>query len=223
MNCALDHLVIAARTLDEGVDWCTRTLGIVPGAGGRHALMGTHNRVFAIGSAAFPRVYFEIIAIDPDAPDPGRARWLGLDDARLQRELAANGPRLVQWVARCTDLDASLAAVAQAGAVGGRVLAATRATPQGELHWRIAVPDDGARAFSGALPLLIEWGAMHPSDHLPDSGVQLTGLALGAAGGAAAPLRALGLQAWIATDAAAPPIAATLATPRGIVELMAQP
>ena len=43
---------------------------ITPGSGGRHALMGTHNRVFAIGSEAFPRAYFEIIAIDPDAPDP---------------------------------------------------------------------------------------------------------------------------------------------------------
>ena len=221
MRIELDHLVLAARTLEEGVAWCERTLGITPGSGGRHALMSTHNRVFSVASAAFPRAYFEIIAIDPDAPAPGRARWFGLDDAALQAGLARNGPRLVQWVARCADLDAALAALREAGVDGGRILAASRATPQGELRWRIAVPDDGARALRGALPLLIEWGAMHPTDHLPESGVQATALALGAGEAAAGPLQALGLQSWLAAGSAAPPIAATLATPRGSVTLAA--
>ena len=52
-GCAVDHLVVAARTLDEGVAWCEATLGITPTAGGQHPLMGTHNRVFAIGSEAY--------------------------------------------------------------------------------------------------------------------------------------------------------------------------
>lgn len=219
MKLEVDHLVLAARTLEEGVDWCERSLGITPGPGGRHALMGTHNRVFGIAGAAFPSTYFEIIAIDPDAPDPGRARWFGLDDLRLRAALARDGPRLVQWVARCSDLEAALGALAREGIDGGRVLAASRATPQGDLRWRIAVPDDGKRALGGALPLLIEWGGMHPTDHLPDSGVRLTAFALAAPGGAA-PLRALGLDAWIAASGA-PPIAATLATPSGSITLTA--
>ena len=41
----LDHLVVAAATLDDGIAWCERTLGHVPQAGGRHAFMGTHNRI----------------------------------------------------------------------------------------------------------------------------------------------------------------------------------
>jgi len=53
---ALDHLVVTARTLDEGAAWCEATLGIVPGPGGRHALMGTHSRLFSIASRAFPSV-----------------------------------------------------------------------------------------------------------------------------------------------------------------------
>ena len=217
MTCALDHLVLAARTLDEGVAWCEHTLGIVPGAGGRHALMGTHNRVFAIASDAFPRAYFEIIAIDPDAPAPGRARWFGLDDAALQRELA-RGPRLVHWVARCSDIEAALAALARCGVDGGRVLAASRATPAGELRWRIAVPDDGRRHLHGALPLLIEWGATHPTDALAPSGVTLQSLALDA-GADPAPLQALGLDRHLAGAGA--PITATLDTPRGRVTLTA--
>jgi hypothetical protein len=213
--CEPDHLVLAARTLDEGVAWCERTLGITPESGGRHALMGTHNRVFSIASEAFPRAYFEIIAIDPDAPDPGRARWFDLDEADLQADLARE-PRLVHWVARCNDLDAALVALARAGVDGGRVLQASRTSPAGELRWRIAVPDDGVRQFRGALPLLIEWGEMHPTDSLPASGVTLSALALDA-GPDRAPLRALGLERHLAGAGA--PITATLATPHGNVTL----
>ena len=46
MTAQVDHLVIAASTLNEGVAWCEKTLGITPGAGGEHPLFGTHNRLF---------------------------------------------------------------------------------------------------------------------------------------------------------------------------------
>jgi Glyoxalase-like domain len=220
MKLELDHLVLAARTLDEGVAWCERTLGITPAPVGRHALMSTHNRVFSIASVAFPRAYFEIIASDPDAPDPGRARWFGLDDAALQTGLALQGPQLVQWVARCVDLDAALAALAKSGIDGGSVLAASRPTPQGELRWRIAVPDDGARALGGALPLLIEWGEMHPTDALPESGVSLSAFAIGCSTDPA-PFAALGLSDWLAPGSNPPTLAATLGTPKGNVTLTA--
>ncbi len=143
-DAALDHLVIAARTLEEGVAWCEATLGVSPAAGGRHALMGTHNRVFAVATETFPRAYFELIAIDPDATPPGRTRWFDLDDAVLQATLE-RGPQLVAWVARVGDLDAALQALAALGIDAGRKLQASRMTPQGELRWRIAVRDDGAR------------------------------------------------------------------------------
>ena len=245
LNCELDHLVLAARTLDEGVAWCEETLGITPGPGGRHALMGTHNRVFAIGSEVFPRAYFEIIAIDPDAlpgraqgatfplgvrraapcgprqASPGRRRWFDLDDAGLQAVLA-RGPRLVHWVARTAELDAAVAALTAQGIDVGRVLQASRPTPQGELRWRIAVRDDGQRLFGGALPMLIEWGAVHPADALPESGVTLASLTLCARDPAVLrrALQALGLATTPEGGAA---ICATLNTPRGTVTLCSPP
>ncbi len=100
MSVLVDHLVVAAPTLDAGVAWCEATLGIIPGPGGRHPLMGTHNRVFSIAGTAYPDAYFEIVAIDPDAPPPGRARWFGMDTLDL-----SSGPRLVNLVARSTMLD----------------------------------------------------------------------------------------------------------------------
>ena len=93
MRLALDHLVLAARSLAEGLEWCEASFGLRPEAGGQHVFMGTHNRVFSIASAAFPRAYVEIIAINPGLPAPGRARWFDLDDPALQRTLAHAGAR----------------------------------------------------------------------------------------------------------------------------------
>ena len=71
----VDHLVVFAADLAGGVDWCQRTLGITPTAGGEHPLMGTHNRIFNISSSGHPRAYLEIIAINSGAtnalPDAG--------------------------------------------------------------------------------------------------------------------------------------------------------
>jgi len=69
-HTAVDHLVVAAATLAQGVAWCEATLGFTPTAGGQHPLMSTHNRVFNIATTEYPLAYFEIIAIDPDAPPP---------------------------------------------------------------------------------------------------------------------------------------------------------
>ena len=168
---AVDHLVVAARTLDDGVAWCETTLGVTPGPGGKHPLMGTHNRVFAIASPAFPKSYFEIIAIDPQAPPPPRKRWFDLDDAALQRTLQ-DGPQLVHWALRCDDIEARCARLRAAGIERGEVLAASR----GPLSWRISVRPDGARLAGGALPTLIQWDSAHPGDAMPASGVELRGL-----------------------------------------------
>lgn len=176
MQLELDHLVIAAVTLAEGVAWCESVLGITPAGGGRHVLMSTHNRLLSLDGEAYPRAYLEIIAIDPDAPPPGRARWFDLDHAGLQARLREHGPQLVHWVARTGDLDAALAERAAQGHDGGRALAASRETSNGLLRWRIAVRDDGARDLPR--PTLIEWDSVHPTDALPASGVRLDSLVL---------------------------------------------
>jgi catechol 2,3-dioxygenase-like lactoylglutathione lyase family enzyme len=216
MRLALDHLVLAARTLAEGVDWCEATLGIRPDAGGQHVFMGTHNRVFGIASAGFPRAYFEVIATDPALPAPGRARWFDLDEAALQRSLA-QGPQLVHWVARCDAIDLATAAMRAGGVDCGEPHRAERATPGGVLRWQISLRADGHRPLAGAAPALIEWGDTHPVDSLAGSGVTLESMAVAgwpdALGGM--------LPANIGRDAmpSAPPLSVALSSPRGRVTL----
>jgi len=213
----LDHLVVAARSLDDGIAWCEATLGFVPQAGGKHPLMGTHNRIFAIGSARYPRAYFEIIAIDPQAPSPGRARWYDLDDPALQ-DTISRGPALVHWVAACTALGAELDALRQEGVERGEAIAVERATPTGLLRWHIAVRPDGRRLAAGALPTLIEWGDTHPSDTLAACGVALDGLTL--RGLPAAVRTRLPGGVAVAEDVGAP-LTAHLTTPHGPLTLHA--
>ena len=212
LGLALDHLVVGAASLAEGVAWCESVLGVTPGPGGQHFLMGTHNRLLRLEVPAAAPAYLEIIAIDPQAAAPGRARWFGLDAANF-----STGPRLLHWVARCAALEPALAALHALGFDVGRPQAAERQTPQGRLAWRLNVRDDGALLAGGALPTLIEWGAMHPSTAMPPTGLTLGKLTLrGVPASTAAVIAAPGV---LPVDSAGPALTAVLATPRGRVIL----
>jgi hypothetical protein len=219
-HAQVDHLVVLAATLDEGARWCEAVLGITPGPGGQHALMGTHNRLFSMAGPDYPLAYFEIIAIDPQAPPPARRRWFDMDDAALQARVRRNGPQLVHWVARVDDASAAATALRAQGIDRGEVLTASRPTPQGLLQWQITVRPDGQRLFDGLLPTLIQWGAVHPATAMPASGVTLESLTLQhpQADALATALRVIGLAAPTVA-AGAVRLSARLLTPRGPVEI----
>ncbi len=208
---------MAAATLEQGVAWCEASLGVTPGPGGRHALMGTHNRLLKVASSVFADAYLEIIAIDPAAPPPARRRWFGLDEPALQASLREAGPRLVHFVARSDDLDAHRAGLIDAGQQPGETVAASRPTPSGLLQWRILLRADGGMGCAGALPTLLQWQGLHPAQAMPDSGVSLQALALNGVPQACRAL--LGLPGVGVSAEAGVPITATLTTPRGEVVL----
>ncbi len=230
MQTQIDHLVVVARTLELGVQWCEATIGITPGPGGEHASYGTHNRLFKIATPAHPLAYLEIIAINPAAVRAKNAparRWFDMDDAGLQAAIAA-GPRLVHFVAGTTDIRAARAALGALGIERGPVVQASRHSRRGLLEWQITVRDDGQRLCNGALLTLIQWGKpdaaeplrLHPRNSLPRSGVALQGITVThpAAATLQAAYAAIGL-AGVAVESGAPDVVATLRTPKGVVEL----
>ena len=183
MKTQIDHLVVVAATLSQGVQWCEDTLGITPGPGGEHDKQGTHNRLFKIATPAHPMAYFEIIAIHPHA-DPAlrskNARWFDMDDPALQKSVAVQ-PRLLHFVAGTTDIAAARQAWFDQGIDRGTTIHANRRTPKGLLHWQFSLRPDGQRLFQGTLPSLIQWGKpgdadpqrLHPRNTLPRSKVSL--------------------------------------------------
>ena len=160
MMLALDHIAISAETLDAGAAWVQMALGVPLAGGGKHPLMGTHNRLLSLGD-----LYLEVIAIDPKAPKPGHPRWFGLDHFQ-------GPPRLTNWICRTENLDAALAA-APPGTGTATDLA------RGDYRWRFAVPASGKLPFDDRFPALIQWqGDLHPTKSLRDHGIRLTGLAI---------------------------------------------
>lgn len=179
--------------------------------------MGTHNALLALGSARFPRGYLEVLAIDAEAAAPTRRRWFDLDTPQVQAAIAAR-PRLVHWVARCDAVERGVAVLREAGYDVGTPTAAERMTPRGLLRWRVTLRDDGGRPAEGAVPLLIEWGDVHPCDTLASSGVSLERVELEGTTTSFAAM--LGAEAGAATETVAPRFIATLATRRGRLRLI---
>ena len=179
MAAQVDHLVVLANDLAQGVHWCQQTLGVAPGPGGEHALMGTHNRLLLVGTEQFPACYLEIIAINSAAPcprwqqSPPARRWFDMDDSRVQRRLQQHGPFLAHWVARTEHLTQVAARWGALGLDAGEPLALSRRTPQAELHWQILLRPDGQRLLQGCLPALIQWHGVHPSSAMAQSPVRL--------------------------------------------------
>jgi hypothetical protein len=166
MTLLFDHLVVAARTLDEGAAWVESRLGVKMSQGGKHALMGTHNRLLSLGADTF----LELIAIDPQAPAPSRPRWFGLDTSAMAARLA-RGPALIHWVVRTVDIEAAMKEYPEAV----EILDLER----GDYRWRIGVPSDGRLPCHGECPTLIQWQGAHPAQRLPDAGCTLLDLGRG--------------------------------------------
>ncbi|MEM9430157.1 MAG: VOC family protein [Pseudomonadota bacterium] len=186
---ALDHLVFTSADLPAATKWMSQALGLPPTGAGRHAAMGTYNRLWRLGHA-----YLELIAIDPEAPPPPHARWYGLDGA-----LPETPPALATWVARTRDLDAALAAAP-------RDPGTVHTLSRDDLRWRLTVPADGWPLWSGAYPSLIEWeeGSLPPSESLPDQGLQLSAFRVDGPAALFAELVALGATEAISLGREAP-------------------
>ncbi|OQW51694.1 VOC family protein [Candidatus Raskinella chloraquaticus] len=162
----LDHLVIIAPSLAAGVAHVEDMLGVTPGAGGEHPLMGTHNRLIQLGND----VFLEVLAINPAAPTPSHARWFGLDDQQRLRRDWDEGRRLRAYVARTPRLSEHLAREAP-------VLGAVTRASRGDLVWHFGVTADGALPLDGAAPYLMDWGLIGPqAARMAEAGLKLNQL-----------------------------------------------
>lgn len=214
----LDHLVVAASTLDAGTAWVEQRLGATPVPGGQHVAMGTHNALLRLGA----RCYLEVIAVDPAGQAPDRPRWFSLDEAEMRARLA-DGPALVTWVVRTPSLAAACARVPDLG----EILPMSR----NAFRWKISVPDSGSLAWGGILPTAIQWEAgedgvvRHPCDVLPESGCELVSLQLShpvavlGTAGLVALFRELRIAGPVDLKPGPKALAATLRSPRGEVKL----
>jgi hypothetical protein len=214
MKPQIDHLVVAARNLDEGSEYILDVLGESLQEGGEHVSQGTHNRLLRLGDAC----YLELIAINPDAPAPSHPRWFELDSDAMQEKLRRK-PQLLTWAVR-TDRIEELASrsIAPLGTV----------TPmsRNNLRWRLTVTEDGRLPKSGIIPFLIQWDeTVHPASRMTDTGCSLVSLrgSHPQTDEILAALQALGVEQLLSLERIpfheTPRLMALIQTPRGVKTL----
>lgn len=156
-SAAVDHLVYATPSLDDGVARIRDLLGVEPSVGGRHPRWGTRNALVGLGSTT----YLEVIGPDPDADPPDSPRPFSIDDRP--------DPGLAAWAVRISPLEAGIRSLQSAGFDLGRVMEGSRELADGTLlRWQLT--DPGAVPPGGTLPFLIDWrGSPHPGRSLRHS------------------------------------------------------
>jgi len=159
---AIDHIVIGAASLEDGVEYVNQSLGVEIPFGGVHTTMGTHNHLMQLGDT----VFLEVIAVNPGMPAPDLARWYGLDDQFVRAQLEKE-PRLLTWVVNTPDMQTLFE---NTGESFGKPVKVSR----NELSWLFGLPDDGRLLASGLLPYVIEWHCEeHPAMHMADTKCKL--------------------------------------------------
>jgi len=157
----LDHIAMSCIDLASARVELEQRLGAPLSPRGEHPHMGTHNHLLSLG----PEIYFELIAINPDAAGPDHPRWFNIDNFEGET-------RLTNWIVATDDMDTALP---QLPAGMGTPLHLERA----DFRWQMAVPETGLLPFHGWAPAVIQWhGTAHPAPRLEDHGIRLRSLTL---------------------------------------------
>jgi glyoxalase-like protein len=153
LHAQFDHLVVAIRSLPEGIAAFERLTGVTPGIGGQHPGRGTENALVSLGGGS----YLEVIAPQKDATLSGQdAPMRGLDHLTI-----------INWAVSVSDVDAAVAALKAAGFEATPPQPGARVTPAGDrLEWTTFGLGDRSVAVA---PFFIHWsaGTKHPSTTAP--------------------------------------------------------
>jgi Glyoxalase-like domain len=153
LHAQVDHLVVAIRSLPEGIAEFERLIGIKAVVGGRHPGRGTENALVSLGGGK----YLEIIA-----PQAGAA--LSPRDESMRK---LDRLRIITWAVSVGDVGEAVTALKGVGFASTPPQPGSRVTPSGErLEWTTFGLADPTIA---AAPFFIRWSpaTKHPSTTAP--------------------------------------------------------
>lgn len=158
----VDHLVYAVQDLEAAIERFTKLTGVRPIYGGPHPGRGSHNALMSLGN----RAYLEIIAPDPDQPEPSVSRSFGLDNLST--------PQLRTWAVRTTNIAGHVARSRDRGYDPGVIYDGSRRTSEGQLlRWQLTRRPEavlgGNPPGDWLIPFVIDWGTTpHPAASAPE-------------------------------------------------------
>ena len=153
LRAQFDHLVVAIRSLPEGIAEFERATGVKATIGGKHPGRGTENALVSLGDGK----YLEIIA-----PQEG-AQLSPMDEGMRKIDTL----HIIGWAVSVSDVDAAVAALKQANVAATSPQPGARVTPAGtRLEWTTLGLADRTIAMA---PFFINWSAStkHPSTTAP--------------------------------------------------------
>lgn len=162
---AVDHLVVGAASLDQGIMELRQLTGVTAQRGGVHPGRGTQNALLGLGEGA----YLELVAPSGEPDSSGVVAYL----SGLTR-LSSGG-----WALGSPDLEATIRRLVEAGFTVRGPIPGSRRLPDGTvLRWATAHVS-GDR--SGLAPFFIQWdpGSTHPATSAP-GGCRLVSVRLAA-------------------------------------------
>ncbi len=158
----LDHIVLAANTLEEGTSYIEKKLQVKLSDVGYHNDMGTHNRVVKISKS----VYLEVISIDPNSRHLRSKRWFNLDSLKLQSQLRQS-PRVIGYVIENKDTKIL------------KYYEPFFKASRGKYKWQFAMPSTNVGIsidqshLNGIIPNLINWKSEKPINKMQDNHLNL--------------------------------------------------
>jgi Glyoxalase-like domain len=204
-HAQVDHVVVAIRSLDEGVAAFERLTGVKPVLGGKHPKRGTENALVSLGG----NTYVEVIAPQKEA------KLSPLDEP--MRELTEL--TIIGWAIGVSSAEDAHARIVKAAMTPSPITGGSRVTPAGTtLQWDtfgLLTPQ------IDVAPFFIHWrdGTPHPSTTSP-KGCTLSKVEVQdpAAADLSKIMIALGVAGVTVTDAPSA-IRVSLACPKGAVTL----
>ncbi len=137
MLLGIDHLVIAARSVEAAADLLERDLGLAVTGGGRHEAMGTYNRLVFLGDT-----YIELIGVF-DAALVRSSSSFAVGNAALA-QLEARGDGLATYALATGDVARDVERLRTAGSPIGEPVTGSRVRPDGEVvRWVCSFPELG--------------------------------------------------------------------------------
>src|SRR5262245_8026548 len=206
---AVDHLLLGVSDLDRGIAWVEQRTGIKAAIGGVHPGRGTRNALLSLGRQR----YLEIIA-----PDPAQSAYTFQIDVRGLAE-----PRLINWAVATGDIEGVTARARRAGLEVFGPADGSRQTPSGKtLRWKsLGIASRLGEAAIQPVPFFIQWApeSTHPSQDSP-AGCELESLQFWHTNSQSllGNFEVLGIATTV-NQSASVSIAASIRTPKGVLEL----
>lgn len=205
----VDHLLVGAAELYQGIEWINDRTGVTACLGGVHPGRGTCNALLSLGE----KQYLEIIVPDPEQESNHFTTAL--------RSLKQ--PTLITWAAATDSIKDVETMARDAGFHPESPRDGSRARPDGKLlQWKsISINGAFGSRFVEPIPFFIQWlpGSSHPSQDSP-AGCRLESLEFEDPDSSplTAELRWLGIEATV-TQRPERRLRATLTTPLGKLSL----